>query len=87
MVLLVSRDREKPGKIEEIAVGVIDSNYESFLFYEPLDKFLSEESDTPAIAPEPPVPLSAPVVSLKKRATPFIPPEAPANDDKNAEND
>ena len=90
VLLLVSRDREKPGKIEEIAVGVIDSAYKSFLFYEPLGKFLSEKSESDTVAPEPPtppVPLSAPVVSLKKHPTPFVPPEAPANDDKNAEND
>ena len=35
-----SRHREKAGQIEEIAVGVIDSKYESYLFYESLDKFL-----------------------------------------------
>jgi hypothetical protein len=87
VLLLVSRDRENPGKIEEIAVGVIDSNYEQFLFYESLDKFLSEERNTLPTTPEPPapsVPVGAPVVSLKKRTTPFMPPEAPANDDEGA---
>ncbi len=89
VLLLASRDREKPGKIEEIAVGVIDSKYESFLFYEPLDKFLSAESGVPAVAPEPPSPasVSAPVVSLKPRATPFIPPEAPAAEDDSAKSE
>jgi hypothetical protein len=87
-LLLVSRDRETPGKIEEVAIGVVDSKYESFLFYESLDKFLREEGEAPVSAPEPPtpppVPLSAPVVSLKPRAVPFVPPEAPAADDESA---
>jgi hypothetical protein len=82
VLLLVSRDREKLGKIEEIAVGVIDSKYEHFLFYEPLDKFLSEDSAHP-VSPKPPMPsatAAAPVVQLKKKPTPFVPPEKPAND-------
>jgi hypothetical protein len=87
-LLLVSRDRDNAGKIIEIAVGVVDSAYEQFLFYEPLDKFLREEGEVPAVAPEPPtpspVPVSAPVVSLKPRAAPFVPPEAPAYDEESA---
>lgn len=86
-LLLVSRDRQNPGKIEEIAIGVIDSNYESFLYYESLDKFLQDKSEVPPDSAKPsPVPQSAPVVSLKKGATPFVPPEAPA-DDKSADNE
>jgi hypothetical protein len=77
-LLLVSRDRERAGKIEEIAIGVIDSKYESFLFYETLDKFLSGHADVPSVSPMPPTPLSAaPSVALKKRVVPFVPPEAP----------
>lgn len=86
-LLLVSRDRERPGKIEEIAVGVIDSKCEEFFFYEPLDKFLSEKIGTPHTTPEAPAPstpVGAPVVSLKKRATPFVPPEVFANDHEGA---
>jgi hypothetical protein len=47
-LLLVSRHRERAGQIEEIAVGIIDSVYESYLFYESLDSFLSGHSDAPA---------------------------------------
>lgn len=83
-LFLVSRDRDNPGKIVEVAVGVIDSAYEQFLFYESLDKFLREEGEAPPAAPEPPtppVPVAAPVVSLKPRTKPFVPPEALGEDD------
>ena len=76
VLLLVSRDRENPGKIEEVAVGVINSQYEHFLFYEPLDQFLSGDSAMPSIVPEPPsVTLPTTGVVLKRRPIPFLPPE------------
>lgn len=74
VLLLVSRDRTRAGFIEEIAIGVIDSKYESFLFYEPLDKFFSGEEEVTSTPPSDPTPPSPPV-SLKKAITPFIPPE------------
>lgn len=83
-LLLVSRDREKAGRIEEIAVGVIDSKYESFLFYEPLDKFLQGYGEPPAEAPTPPAPPEAPPaagVALRKDVKTFVPPEAPLSEE------
>ncbi|QRM27427.1 hypothetical protein [Microvirga sp. VF16] len=80
VVLLVSRHRERAGQIEEIAIGIIDSNYHSFLFYEPLDKFMSGHADLP-LEPTSPTP-SAPSVKLKKGVTPFVPPETPAEEKK-----
>ena len=50
LFFLVSRDHERAGKIEEVAIGVISSNYANFLFYEPVEKFLSgaeSEADKP----------------------------------------
>jgi hypothetical protein len=78
-VLLVARDRTRAGKIEEIALGVIESNYENFLFYEPLDGFLSEDSDVPRDTAKEPeeVQPPAPQVTLKAVVKPFVPPEAP----------
>ena len=77
-LLLVSRHREKAGQIEEIAVGVVDSQYESYLFYEPLDKFLSGHGDAPVASPKPSAPpaagTTAITVSLKKVVIPFVPP-------------
>ena len=81
-LFLVSRDRERAGKLEEIAIGVVDSKYETYLLYERLDSFLSDSqsaTDPGPVAPTPTVDISAPAtVSLKKVVTPFIPPEAPA---------
>jgi hypothetical protein len=76
-VLLVARDRERAGKIEEIALGVIDSNYKSFLYYESLDGFLAvavegAPKDGPVL-PETPIPQ----VTLKRVVTTFVPPELP----------
>lgn len=85
-VLLVSRDRERAGKIEEIALGVIESNYEGFLYYEPLDGFLADtvevEPDDDRPAPPAEVVTAAPQVTLKKVMTPFVPPEAPKPDEE-----
>ncbi len=82
-LLLVSRHREKAGQLEEIAVGVVDSKYESYLFYESLDKFLSGHEDAPVDQPTPPSPPEAPAtVSLKKGVKPFVPPEAPKREEE-----
>lgn len=74
VLLLVSRHHERAGQIEEIAIGIIDSKYESFLFYEPLDKFLSGYADEPSA---PLLPLTGARVQLKSGVKPFVPPEAP----------
>jgi hypothetical protein len=76
VLLLICRDRERAGLIEEIAVGVIDSKYKSFLLYEPIESFIGE-ADLASPAPPPdPAPVG-PTLALKKRITPFIPPEVP----------
>jgi hypothetical protein len=82
-LLLVSRDREKAGLLDEIAVGVIDSTYASFLIYEPLEAFLAGHADVPAEKPAVPgiAERPTPSVKLKKDARPFVPPEAPARKD------
>lgn len=81
VALLVARDRDRAGKIEEIAVGVIESSYEGFLYYESLDSFLTGEGDAEPDAP-PPAPIGPPEferpqVTLKSVMKPFVPPEAP----------
>jgi len=84
-LLLVSRDKERAGSIDEIAVGIINSAYSSFLFYEPLDKFLSDqdEATTPTYPTFPVLNASsAPAIKLKKAPTPFVPPEAPNRADE-----
>ena len=85
-LLLVSRHKEKAGVIDEIAIGVVDSNFSCFLFYEPLDQFLSGHGDAAAPNPVSPTPsespATAPAVKLKKTIKPYVPPEAPNQDDE-----
>jgi hypothetical protein len=79
---LCSRDREKAGQIEEIAIGVINSEYNSFLFYEPLNKFMARYADE--VLEKPTVPetdVKLPIVMLKKTIIPFVPPEPPTREE------
>lgn len=41
VLFLVARDPSKAGKIEEIALGIIDAEYKTFLTYEVIEDFLS----------------------------------------------
>lgn len=77
VLFLFSRDRERGGRLEEIAVGVINSKYDQFLYYEPLDKYLEGHADKPAPTPIAPENRTA-ELRLKPQTRPFIPPEAPA---------
>jgi hypothetical protein len=83
-LLLVSRHKEKAGLIDEIAVGVVDSGYSAFLFYEPLDKFLGGLGDASPVHPTPPASPAPAIaaVKLKRVVKPFIPPEAPKPDEE-----
>jgi hypothetical protein len=75
-LFLCSRDREKAGQIEEMAIGVINSEYNSFLFYQPLNNFMAGYADEVSeTATETEV--KSPIVALKKTITPFVPPETP----------
>jgi hypothetical protein len=77
-LLLVSRHKEKAGLIDEIAVGVVDTEYSTYLFYEPLEQFLSGLADLPAMRSSPPTPPpSSGAVTLRKNVIPFVPPETP----------
>lgn len=90
-LLLIARNREKGGLIDEIAVGVIDSGYSTFLFYETLGRFLSGSAEPIAPTPpsdQPPDGSGRSGVTLKKGVTlknnviPFIPPETPKPEKK-----
>jgi len=81
VLLLFSRDRERAGMIEEMAIGIIDAKYESFLFYEPLGKFMSGLDFNPRTSTLPP-PHSPPPVKLKKSVAPYVPPESIPDEEK-----
>ncbi|MEM6410274.1 MAG: hypothetical protein AAF683_01910 [Pseudomonadota bacterium] len=77
--LLFSRDREIAGKIEELAIGLISSEYDQFLFYERIDEYLAgggEVSEPSSPFPTPPSQPSDGAVRLKGTIKPFVPPEA-----------
>ncbi|HEV7325745.1 MAG TPA: hypothetical protein VGN91_11790 [Bosea sp. (in: a-proteobacteria)] len=83
-LFLTARDRERAGMIDEIAIGVIGSDYKDFIFYESLDAFLGGYG---VIAPAPVdrPDAGAQVVKLRKTRKPFVPPEN--RPDKNVEDD
>ena len=77
--LMFSRDRETAGKIEELAIGLISSEYDQFLFYERIDEYLAGDGEViepGSPFPTPPSQPSGGAVRLKGNIKPFVPPEA-----------
>jgi hypothetical protein len=74
ILLLVAKDRRSAGQIAELAIGVIDSAYTQYLYYETLNSYLQGYADEPDPQPNPP---EAPGLSirLKSGAKPYVPPE------------
>jgi hypothetical protein len=81
-LFLTARDKQKAGQIEEIAVGVIDSKYETFLFYESLEIFVAGYSPAPNQTKDSPSSNRPSSVSLKSNIARFVPPEAPSKDNE-----
>ncbi len=84
-MLLFARDREKAGKIKELAVGVVDASYTSFLFHESFEEFAIGERDEPSRMLDLPLthlPEVRASVSLKKNVIPFQPREVGQTKDK-----
>ena len=81
VLLLISRDRVRAGMIEEMAIGIVDSKYETFLFYKPFSKFMSGVGVGPTPSASPPTPPTAPV-TLKRGFTPYVPPESVPDEEK-----
>lgn len=78
VLLLFARDPGRAGHVDEVAIGLIDSDYASFLFYEPIEKFLEGYATPEAPTDDGPMPS---LVTLKKVRKAFKPPEAPEADD------
>ena len=77
VLLLFARDRGQAGRVEEVAVGVIDGEYLSYLFYESVEDFLAGYA-----TPEEPTGGDQPgLVKLKKTRKPFKAPENPGADE------
>ncbi|MEH3117223.1 MAG: hypothetical protein PGN25_06360 [Methylorubrum populi] len=81
-LFLTARDRERAGMIEEIAIGVIGSDYKDFIFYESLEKFLGGYASDPVVPDGPAGPDgSAKVVKLRQTRKPFLAPETQPDSD------
>lgn len=74
---LFARDRSQAGRVEEVAVGVIDTEYTSYVLYESFDQFLTGYVEP--VLPKDDAPPS--LVKLKRTRKAFRPPEAPRPDD------
>lgn len=82
VLFLTARDRERAGMIEEIAIGVIGSDYKDFIFYESLEKFLGGYATDPLDPDGLEGPDSAEkLVKLRQVRKPFLPPEKRPDDD------
>jgi hypothetical protein len=84
ILLLVAKDRQSAGQIAELAIGVIDSAYTQYFFYEPLSTYLQGYADEPDPSPVQES-LAAPTIRLRTNVKPFVPPEMPAEGKKATE--
>lgn len=73
VLFLAARDSSRAGHIEEVAIGVIESNYESYAFYETIEKFMERYAKPAEVENE----SKKNLVKLKKAQKTYIPPEAP----------
>lgn len=73
-LFLSAKDKLNAGYLTEMAVGVVDADYQDFLFYEPLDKFLADEIVDDVDENSKYVKSK---VKLKKNIVPYVPSEIP----------
>jgi hypothetical protein len=72
VLFLIARDPLHAGRIEEVALGIVNSAYTDFIFYEPIDEFMRGYAE-PEIADVSDLP--PPTITLRNVAKPFVPPE------------
>lgn len=79
VLFLFARDPSQGGRVQEVAIGVIDTEYKGFLAYKTVEMFM--EAYAPSPTEVEPVPESQPLVTLKRKPKAFRPPEQPDSDD------
>lgn len=83
VLFLIARDPANAGQIDEIAIGIIDADYKSYLFYESIEKFMEyyapSDRDLSAESGKPVEPL----VKLKTKRGMFVPPELEDSEEVN----
>lgn len=88
VLFLVARDPSRAGEIDEMAIGLINSKYDSYVFYEAVEPFFANYVDTTLPEDAPPERAQPkPLPKLKTQPKPFRPPERPddAVEDKNSD--
>lgn len=79
VLFLFARDPSQGGRLQEVAIGVIDAEYQSFLAYETVETFMGAYAP---FATETELPSeSRPIVTLKKMPKAFKPPEQADSDE------
>ena len=87
-LFLVARDPGRAGEIDEMAIGLINSKYESFVFYEAIEPFFANYVATPTPeAGAPGVSKTERLVKLRPMSKPYRAPEIPKDpaDDRSAD--
>lgn len=79
VLFLFARDPSQGGRLQEVAIGVIDAGYQGFLAYETVETFMGAYA--PPSTESEPAPESQPLVTLKKTPKAFRPPEQPDSDE------
>jgi hypothetical protein len=79
VLFLFARDPAQGGRLQEVAIGVIDTEYQGFLAYETVEALMGDYAPTPTQME--PAQEGQPLVTLKKTPKAFRPPERPDSDE------
>jgi hypothetical protein len=79
VLFLFARDPSQGGRLQEVAIGVINAEYQGFLAYETVETFMGAYA--PPSTETEPAPESQPLVTLKRKPKAFKPPEQPNSDE------
>jgi hypothetical protein len=75
VMFLAAPDRQNAGMVKEVAVAVVDSEYQKFILYEDVNEFISKYSEIkPEETPDTP-PSETFGLKLRKQPKRFVPPE------------
>lgn len=84
VLFLAARDPSRVGRVDEVAIGLIDSAYKDFVFYEPIEEFLAAYIAEPSTDADTAPKEAASLARLRPQPANFVPPEqADEEADKN----
>ncbi|MGB3415611.1 MAG: hypothetical protein WBA36_02965 [Mesorhizobium sp.] len=79
VLFLFARDPSQSGRLQEVAIGIIDAEYQGFLAYETVETFMGAYA--PPVTETEAIPESLPLVKLKKAPKAFKSPEQQDSDE------